>query len=113
MKKTRYYCDLCKEEGSNHPKQIQVIFTTEQQQGKNCEPYLSTEKIDICGVESIATGGGHTLFLKKNGEVFVCGRNNSGQLGTGNNNNLNVPTKNNLNLWTRRFGYYYKDTSSS
>ena len=50
MKKTRYYCDLCKEEGSNHPKQIQVIFTTEQQQGKNCEPYLSTEKIDICGV---------------------------------------------------------------
>ena len=48
MKKTQTFCDICKNEKKILEKKIQVIFTTEQTEGRSCSPYLSMEKIDIC-----------------------------------------------------------------
>lgn len=53
-------CDICKEEietliarnanftGVPERKEIEVIFTTEQTEGRSTTPYLSSERIDIC-----------------------------------------------------------------
>ena len=40
-------CDVC---GAQNAKQIEldVIFTTEQTEGRSCKPYLKRNKIDIC-----------------------------------------------------------------
>ena len=49
MKKTTMFCDVCKEEAKvAEEKKIQVIFTTDQTEGRGTTPYLSIEKIDIC-----------------------------------------------------------------
>ena len=37
---------------------------------------------------AVSTGTSHSLFLNENGQVYVCGANQSGQLGLGNNNNV-------------------------
>lgn len=54
MKKTieKYYCDICgKEIECANLKKITypVIFHTEQTEGRYCEPYISHQKIEICG----------------------------------------------------------------
>lgn len=52
MRKETFVCDI--DGCSNTPDKenlniaIQVIFTTEQTEGRGCEPYLSDEKLDIC-----------------------------------------------------------------
>lgn len=49
MKKTQYYCDICQEEIKGIDLQdIQVIFHTEQTEGRSCGPYLSNESLEIC-----------------------------------------------------------------
>lgn len=41
-------CDICTNEGSVITKEMQVIFTTEQTEGRSCSPYFSQETIDLC-----------------------------------------------------------------
>jgi hypothetical protein len=50
MEKTTYACDIqdCKNVPEHKKKSIQVIFTTDQTEGRSVAPYLSIETIDIC-----------------------------------------------------------------
>ena len=41
-------CDICKSEVDVRKKNIQIIFKTDQTEGRNCNPYLDIIKIDIC-----------------------------------------------------------------
>ena len=45
-----YSCDVCKEQTSIQSKDIQVIFESEQTEGRQVKPYLYTLRIDICNV---------------------------------------------------------------
>ena len=51
MKKETYHCDICAEEvpkPDEKSRAFQVIFTTEQTEGRRVRPHLSYEIIDIC-----------------------------------------------------------------
>lgn len=50
MKKEIYTCDIknCENEPKHKGFKIQVIFTTEQTEGRSIHPYLSMQTIDIC-----------------------------------------------------------------
>ncbi len=50
MTTTVITCDLCKEALPANSKKvsIQVVFTTEQTEGRSTEPYLCLESIDCC-----------------------------------------------------------------
>ena len=48
MKKEITYCDVCKQEVPIKEKQIPIIFTTDQTEGRSCKPYLELIKIDVC-----------------------------------------------------------------
>lgn len=48
MKKEEYLCDICKKEAKHKNLELQIIFLTEQQEGRNSEPYLDDAKIDLC-----------------------------------------------------------------
>jgi hypothetical protein len=48
MKKEIYSCDVCKTECKVQNQQLQVIFTTEQTEGRSIKPYLCMSKLDIC-----------------------------------------------------------------
>lgn len=48
MKKEIFYCDVCKKENDIRDIQMDVIFTTEQTEGRSCAPHLSKEKLQIC-----------------------------------------------------------------
>jgi hypothetical protein len=41
-------CDICESVTKNEKEEIQVIFTTEQTEGKSCEPYLEIVKMNVC-----------------------------------------------------------------
>jgi hypothetical protein len=45
-----YVCDLCKNEFNDKLNTISmpVIFHTEQTEGRPCEPYLTTKKVELC-----------------------------------------------------------------
>lgn len=47
---TIIHCDIkdCKCTEKVSKKKIQVIFLSDQTEGRNCEPYLSDETFDIC-----------------------------------------------------------------
>jgi hypothetical protein len=51
---TKYTCDICKEIipcGAKYdikPRIIQVVFTTEQNEGRSVKPYLSGQSMHIC-----------------------------------------------------------------
>lgn len=46
---TTIICDICKAESENcKAVSYPVIFHTDQTEGRPCEPYISSEKIDIC-----------------------------------------------------------------
>jgi hypothetical protein len=48
MKETKIKCDVCGALNAKEGIKLQVIFHTEQTEGRGCEPYLSTETIDLC-----------------------------------------------------------------
>lgn len=48
MKKEIFSCDICKIECEVHNKQLQIIFTSEQTEGRPTKPYLCMSKLDIC-----------------------------------------------------------------
>ena len=49
MKQVNYICDICKKGNCiHHDFELQVIFITEQNEGRNSKPYLETVKIDLC-----------------------------------------------------------------
>ena len=64
MKREIYYCDICKQE-INTPRlaeNIQVTFTTEQNEGRATTPYLGIVKIDICdGCKTEIIQGSHVF----------------------------------------------------
>lgn len=41
-------CDVCGEETRNKKIDIQVIFTTEQNEGRYHKPYLCNKKLNLC-----------------------------------------------------------------
>lgn len=46
---TKYYCDVCETETKKENKKARdVIFTTEQTEGRRCQPYLSRETFWLC-----------------------------------------------------------------
>lgn len=47
MKVVKCHCDICNAEGVKNV-DIQVIFTTEQTEGRSTKPYLYNQNIDIC-----------------------------------------------------------------
>lgn len=42
------FCDICKSKEKVSKKRIPIIFTTEETEGRSCEPYLTIETLDIC-----------------------------------------------------------------
>ena len=50
MKKTEHFCDIkdCGRGAVCIQGNIQVLFTTDQTEGRAVPPYLSDEKIDLC-----------------------------------------------------------------
>lgn len=48
MKIIKTVCDVCKKETSGDKFDIQVIFTTEQNEGNSCEHYLENKKLNLC-----------------------------------------------------------------
>ena len=54
MKKSYHICDISgcnntvKDDSKHVDKSIQVIFHTEQTEGRSSSPYLSSENLDIC-----------------------------------------------------------------
>lgn len=61
MKKLIQYCDVCGRENATE-KKIEVVFTTEQTEGRSVEPYLEIVKIDICSVCVSKKTMGEVLF---------------------------------------------------
>ncbi|XP_021350357.1 secretion-regulating guanine nucleotide exchange factor-like isoform X1 [Mizuhopecten yessoensis] len=45
------------------------------------------------GIRSITGGGGHTLAIDDEGDLYVCGSNNKGQLGLGHTHDITTLTK--------------------
>lgn len=44
-------CDICEKEVKNptkEPKQYNIIFDTEQTEGRGVKPYFTKEKLDLC-----------------------------------------------------------------
>lgn len=54
MKKTTeiIYCDLCTRNSETvkgiKPMRLQIVFTTEQTEGRSTTPYLTSENLDVC-----------------------------------------------------------------
>lgn len=44
---TKVLCDICGADGAVK-KSIQVVFVTEQTEGRSCAPHLSEAPLDIC-----------------------------------------------------------------
>jgi hypothetical protein len=44
----KYSCDICKKEAKVTAIKYPVIFDTEQDEGRSCEPYISNQVIDVC-----------------------------------------------------------------
>ena len=59
---TQCFCDVCNSEESVRTESIQVIFTTEQTEGKSTSPYLYNVKMDICKVCLSHILSGNMLF---------------------------------------------------
>lgn len=60
--------------------------------GKSGNGEISPLPVEIMGgVASVSCGTQHTLILKTNGTLWVCGSNSSGQLGTGDRQDTNTP----------------------
>lgn len=47
---TLHKCDICGGDATELKKQIQVVFITEQTEGRPTSPHLSNETLDLCKV---------------------------------------------------------------
>lgn len=60
--------------------------------GKSGNGEIASLPVEIMGgVASVSCGAQHTLILKTNGTLWVCGNNSDGQLGTGDRQLVNTP----------------------
>lgn len=62
-------CDVCeasasKSDGGKKNQDIQVIFTTEQEEGKTCPAYLSMQKLDLCSDCFMKVLLGHYIYAE-------------------------------------------------
>lgn len=48
MKVEKNLCDVCHNKAVLIGFRLTVIFTTDQTEGRNVDPYLSTERMDLC-----------------------------------------------------------------
>ena len=48
MKKEIFSCDICKKEGEIKKIEMDVLFTTDQTEGRYCETHLSRECVELC-----------------------------------------------------------------
>lgn len=69
MKKEIYHCDICEAvindgKGGNIGYKMQVIFTTEQDEGRSSDPYFANEEIDICDECKERALCGHYVFAR-------------------------------------------------
>jgi hypothetical protein len=63
MRKETYTCDICEKKVENHvEKDIQVIFLTEQNEGRTIKPYMDNVKIDICDACMEKRMGGGSIY---------------------------------------------------
>ncbi len=64
MKKEIFTCDIkgCDSEASKKQQLLQVIFETEQTEGRSSPPYLVDQSIDICKKHFDHLLTGHCLF---------------------------------------------------
>ena len=59
----KYICDICKaKDASEKGVSLQVIFDTEQTEGRGCPPYLSMVDVDICKDCYQKILGGNAVF---------------------------------------------------
>jgi alpha-tubulin suppressor-like RCC1 family protein len=72
-----------------------VLQSRQVKNGYDSYPFFYQNKPELLmqdeSISQIVCGGWHSMILKKNGELFVFGRNYSGQLGLGNYNYQNKP----------------------
>ena len=60
---TTYHCDVCKViTPTQNTLKIQVIFTTEQTEGRPCDPYLTDKNLDLCEMCLKAVLKGNYIF---------------------------------------------------
>lgn len=46
---TTHKCDICGADAKHLQTKLQVVFTTEQTEGRPTTPHLSVEQLDLCG----------------------------------------------------------------
>jgi hypothetical protein len=45
---TKHKCDICQDDAVHLKKPLQVVFVTEQTEGRSVTPHLSLETLDLC-----------------------------------------------------------------
>lgn len=59
----KYHCDVCRKEmAKKEPMKIQVIFNTDQTEGRPCSPYLDEYRLEICDDCLKKVHKGHYIF---------------------------------------------------
>lgn len=49
MKREIFNCDVCGKETDVKKKRMDVLFTTDQTEGRSCDTHLSQEDVELCG----------------------------------------------------------------
>uniref|UniRef100_A0A3P8V3F1 Secretion regulating guanine nucleotide exchange factor n=1 Tax=Cynoglossus semilaevis TaxID=244447 RepID=A0A3P8V3F1_CYNSE len=70
--------------GANSYGQLGQGHVADQSEPRFCDSALLQNR----AVRAVGGGGGHSVFITENGEVYVCGQNNRGQLGCDQNANI-------------------------
>src|SRR3989339_545163 len=75
--------------------EIDTFFTTSQASTKapTESDHATPPKLEssLRNIITIASGGGHTVFLRSDGAILTCGSNYGGQLGDGTDADSNIP----------------------
>ena len=62
MKEIKITCDLCKGTKTVQELTLQIIFLTEQNEGRATKPYFSMEKFDICKICLYKALNGNAIY---------------------------------------------------
>jgi hypothetical protein len=64
MRTEKYHCDIkgCDKEAEVKGQELQIIFTTEQTEGRLVKPYLQMEKLDICAACLLTVLSGEAIW---------------------------------------------------